>query len=276
MIKNKKLLIDADCPLCRLYGNGFQKLQFIDSQTVVHYQNAAPDYCWAINLERAKSEIAFLDEKTGATSYGIDAFIEIIGSRSRIIRQFMNWAPIHFILRKLYRFVSFNRKVIAESPSHSKGISCAPAVHRGYRWAYVLITAFFTGFVMSKFGNRLFGLLGFHQLPYLEYAICLGQILWQGAAIRITSSPKTLDYLGNMSTVSMVGALLMIPVILIEYAFNLGAPYLLISFAIVVLIMINMHIARCRNLGISNRLTISWVGYRALILLGILTLNFAS
>jgi len=273
MIKNKKLLIDADCPMCQLYGKGFEKLQLIDSETVTPYQNAAEQYCWSVNLDRAKSEIAFIDLHTSETVYGIDAFIEIIGDKSQWLSRFLNFAPIHFVLSKLYRFISFNRKVIAYTSKPTQGLSCEPAVHKGYRWAYIITTAIFTGFILSIFGSKVSASLGFGYSPFLEYAICFGQIAWQGIAVGTAHHGKTLEYLGNMSSVSFLGALLLIPVILISNLFSFGAFYLLISFGIVVLIMLQSHLSRCQRLGISKWATASWIGYRLLVLAAIILIS---
>ncbi len=273
MIKNKKLLIDADCPMCRLYGKGFEKMQLIDSDTVTPYQNAAKEYCWSVNLDRAKSEIAFIDTHTNETVYGVDAFIEIIADKSEWLSRFLNFAPIHFMLKKLYRFISFNRKVIAYSSTPTEGLSCEPSVHKGYRWAYVITTAIFTGFILSIFGAKLSAALGIGYSPFLEYVICFGQIAWQGLAVRTTYNGKTLEYLGNMSSVSFLGALLIIPVILISNLFSFGGPYLIISFGIVVLIMLQSHLFRCERLGISKWVTASWIGYRLLVLATIILIT---
>lgn len=274
MIKNKKLLIDANCPLCRLYGNGFEKFHFIDGETVTYYQTSAIDYCWKVNLERAKSEIALIDGTTGETKYGIDALLEIIGTKFPRLGSVLNYQPLYFILSKFYRLVSFNRKVIAMRSSDVKGLSCTPPVHKVYRWTYILLASIFTGFVLTKFANLLNNALGFKSIPYLEYAICFGQIVWQGAVVRYSFPKKTLDYLGNMSTVSFLGGILLIPVLLIQHVFGLGEIYLLISFCLVLLIMVQNHISRCKNLDIPIWITFTWLGYRTLILFGILYLNF--
>lgn len=267
MIKNKKLLIDADCPMCRLYGKGFEKLQLIDSETATPYQSSAERYCWSVNLDRAKSEIAFVDTKTNKTVYGIDAFIEIISQHSTRLNRVLYFPPIHWFMLKLYRFISFNRKVIASSDSHTSGLNCTPAVHKTYRWTYILSTALFTGLILSIFGSRLSHAVGFTYFPMLEFAICFGQIIWQGVAAKAFYPDKFLDYLGNMSTVSLLGALLLIPALLIHSLTGLGALYLIIAFGLVVLIMFQTHLSRCKKLEISNWMTFSWIGYRALVLL---------
>lgn len=266
MIKNKKLLIDADCPMCRIYGKGFEKLQLIDSETVTSYQTAGDQYCWDVNLDRARSEIAFLDTKTKETVYGIDAFIEIISQNSPRFKHFLSLTPIHWVLLKFYRFISFNRKVIASSSSSNAALTCEPDTHKTYRWTYIFSTAIFTGFVLSIFGQRLSAAVGFTYFPMVEYAICFGQIIWQGSLAKRFYNEKFLDYLGNMSTVSLLGALLLVPAILIQSLLGLGPLYLITAFGLVLLIMLQTHLSRCKKLNISNRLTFSWISYRILIL----------
>lgn len=266
MIKNKKLLIDADCPMCQLYGKGFETLQLIDSETVTPYQTVGDQYCWSVNLDRARSEIAFVDTKTKETVYGIDAFIEIVSQNSPHLNRVLRFSLIHWILLKFYRLISFNRKVIASSHGINPGLTCEPDVHKRYRWTYILSTAIFTGFVLSIFGQRLSTALGFTYFPMVEYAICFGQIIWQGTVAKSFYPDKFLDYLGTMSTVSFIGALLLIPALLIQSLLGLGPLYLIIAFGLVVLIMFQTHLSRCKKLEMSKWMTFSWISYRILIL----------
>ncbi|NEN24330.1 DUF393 domain-containing protein [Cryomorpha ignava] len=266
MIKNKKLLIDADCPMCQLYGKGFERLHLIDSQTVIPYQNTGDQYCWSVNLDRARSEIAFVDTETKETVYGIDAFIEIVSQNSPGLNRFLRFSPFHWILLKFYRLISFNRKVIASSKGLNPGLACEPDVHRAYRWTYIISTAIFTGFVLSILGQRLSAALGFTYFPMMEYGICFGQIIWQGIVAKSFNKTKFLDYLGNMSTVSFLGALLLIPALLIHSILGLGPLYLIIAFGLVVLIMLQTHLSRCKTLEMSKWMTFSWIGYRILVL----------
>ena len=68
MLKNNKLLIDKNCPMCRIYGKGFTKLKLVDDQTVIDYQTAEEKIFAQIDQERAKSEVALYDTVSGKIS----------------------------------------------------------------------------------------------------------------------------------------------------------------------------------------------------------------
>ena len=86
------------------------------------------------------------------------------------------------------------------------------------------------------------------------------------AAISFFRKDKTLEYLGNMSTVSMIGGILLLPVLLANYYLPISLIGLIAMFGIVVSIMFFEHIRRCKLLGVPFAMTISWVGFRTVVL----------
>lgn len=266
MLSNNKLLIDQNCPLCKVYGTCFTKMGLIDSKTVSYYQTVDAEIFHQIDADRAKSEVALIDSKTGKTVYGIDAFIKILAGNRRFLIRFFNQPIIHFFLTKLYRFISYNRHVIAGSHSPSNGRNCVPAVHLGYRWLYVILAALFTGFMVNHFAVLLDQELGLQSVFWREYAICFGQIVWQFGWLSIVDSSKRLDYLGNMSTVSVMGGLLLLPLFALNAVVDLSAIALFAGFGIIVGWMFLQHLKRCKKLGLPLSASISWVLFRTLVL----------
>jgi uncharacterized membrane protein YoaK (UPF0700 family) len=65
-----------------------------------------------------------------------------------------------------------------------------------------------------------------------------------------------------MSTVSMIGALLLLPILLILSLINTSVYLLLILFFCVVGVMFLEHIRRCKLLDISLWMTVSWIAFR--------------
>ncbi len=267
MLSNKKLLIDADCPMCRIYGNGFVKFGLIEANAIAPYQKVAGEWVGKIDLERAKSEIAFHDLQSATTLYGIDAFISILSQNRPLLGKLMRFVPVFFILHKFYRFISFNRKVIAPASETGYSVDCTPAYHAAYRWLYILLSAVFTGWVLSKIASPIAAYFGTGTSPYFEYAMCFGQILWQGLYVMVFHKVRSMDYLGNMSTVSLLGGLLLLPALLIFSMLGLSPVYLMISFALVVALMIKEHLGRSKTLGLPIGATLSWVAYRMVILI---------
>lgn len=80
-----------------------------------------------------------------------------------------------------------------------------------------------------------------------EFAICLGQIIWQTLFLKAYLKDKFWNYMGNMMTVSMIGTLLFIPAIFL----NLNPVSLIIYFAFVICLIFLEHWRRCKVLKLN-------------------------
>jgi hypothetical protein len=266
MLKNNKLLIDQDCPMCASYGSGFTKLKMIDAQTVRPYQQADEALAHQIDMNRARSEIALYDETTAQTVYGIDAMIAIVTHGVPWLKRLFHRRWLYVPLSTLYRFISYNRKVIYPAASQPGLRDCTPPLHRAYRWLYILLVALFTGLILNRYAALMVAEWGLAPSLWREYAVCLGQVLWQGAVILAVDPKKSLAYLGNMSTVSLGGAILLLPPLLLTAWVSVPPLVLLGYFALVVSCMLLEHLRRCRLLGLPLAMTASWVTFRTVVL----------
>ena len=274
MLKNNKLLIDQDCPMCAAYGAGFTKFGMVDAQTVHPYQQADEAVTRQIDMDRARSEIALFDATTAQTVYGIDAMIAIVTHGLPGLRRLLHQRWLYVPLRTLYCFISYNRKVIYPAAPHPGLRNCTPPVHQTYRWLYILLVALFTGLVLNRYAALVADEWGLAHSPWREYAVCFGQVLWQGAAILAVAPRKSLAYLGNMSTVSLGGAIVLLPTLLLTAWVSVSPLVLLGYFALVVSFMLLEHLRRCRLLGLPLAMTGSWVVFRTVVL-GLILITFA-
>lgn len=273
MIRKHKLLIDQNCPMCQLYAKGFSKMALVDDATVCHYQTVNQEIMNQIDTERAKSEVALFNEETKQTVYGVDAFLTILQQENRILNQLFQFPPIHWVADKAYRFISYNRHVIAAVSQKAEERACVPKVHRGYRWLYIILGAVFTAVVLNQFSCLLAAQLGLNIPVYQEWLLCFGQIAWQMIAIQIIRKQKQSDYLGNMTTVSILGALLLIPLLIFDGMGTLNALQLIIYFAMVVGYMFLLHLKRSKKLQLPLSISLSWIAYRIIFLIIIISLH---
>jgi len=274
MLKNNKLLIDKDCPMCCIYGKCFTKIGLIAEETVAPYQTIDEKYAVQINMERAKTEIALFDASSATTTYGIDAMIKIVANGNTSITRILHSRFIYAFLLRLYRFISYNRKVIYPTALAEEGRICIPESSPKYRWAYILFVAIFTGIILNQYAFHINTAFGLEHNWIREYYICFGQIVWQLVAIFFIKKNKALEYLGNMSTVSMIGGILLLPVLWLNSIFEFHVYGLLAAFMLVVGIMFFEHIRRCKLLGLPLWMTVSWVTYRTVVLVVILFFIF--
>ena len=272
MIKENKLLIDKNCPMCRVYGNGFVKAGLIDENTICAYQDVPHESQLNIDFERAQNEIAMHDTTTGETTYGLQSIIKIISHDRPVLKTLLCHKIVFNPLRVLYKFISYNRKVIAPSaPVEATARLCEPSFNVPFRWAYIVFVALLTAVVVNAFTAHLFPHFGWTHSIRNELLICFGQVAWQGTATMLLLKENRLTYLGNMSTVSMIGAILLLPILLLLSLINISVYALLFLFFCVVSVMFLEHIRRCKLLGISLWMTVSWITFRTVIL-GILIL----
>lgn len=270
MITGSKLILDKNCPMCQLYAKGFIKTGRIEPDTVAYYHNVEEDIFSLIDAERAKSEVAFVDPKTGNVEYGVDVILKLIAGENRFFKWLFFTRVFHFLALKFYRFISFNRHVIASGNSHFHERQCIPPLHKGYRWAYLIIAALFTGFMVNLFAVELDQAMGVEHSVWREYLICFGQIGWQFIALTVIAPHKRLDYLGNMSTVSLIGALLLIPLLALNAFFEFSWLQLLISFGLIVFTMFTIHVKRCKRMFLPLFTSVSWILFRAFVLILVL------
>ena len=260
-LQNYKLLIDADCPMCRLYGNVFEAKGFIEKGTCSPYQTIDLSIANMVDMNRAKSEIAFVNTLNSEVVYGLDAFKAIFSNAYPILNPVINLKLLDWIGKKVYNFISTNRKIIA--PATISGNDCTPTLNLKYRLFYILFVALFSSFVIYNYSISINQMMGWGSSIYRELIMCFGQILWQSIFLHKLLKDKMLDYLGNMMTVSLIGTILLLPMLL----FNTSPIVYLGYFMMVVGIMLLEHLRRCKILEIGIIPTISWVSYRLVFLL---------
>jgi len=101
----------------------------------------------------------------------------------------------------------------------------------------------------------------------MEWLIAIGQLVFQGAIVFFLRKDRLLHYFGQLMTISLIGSLLLLPVILLDSLFiSLPSAVYLSYFTIPVAIMLWQHIRRIKILELPSFLTITWIGYRLLLL----------
>lgn len=273
MISNHKLLIDKNCPMCNIYGKTFKKFNMLDQDSITPYQVVGEELTCAIDMHRAQNEVALHDAVTGKTIYGLDSMIEIFAQQKQWIKKPLKFPLIYLPLKKLYKFITYNRKVIAgNKPSPADDRVCEPDFKYFYRTLFILFAALFTGLVLNSFTRHITNYFDFETPWFVEYMICFGQILWQGAMIFLWSHKNSWDYLGNMSAVSTLGGVLLLSLLFLTQFFELSGMVFLLYFALVLGIMLLEHLRRCSNMNLGYLPTVSWIGYRIVVLVIILNI----
>lgn len=270
-LNNQTLLYDEDCPLCKVYTSGFISSKMLDTNGRKSFNQLSKKEQNVIDINRASNEIALVDTKNKTVIYGLDSLLKVIGHSFPIVQKIGKIKPIYFCLKKLYSFISYNRKVIIPSKIKSdETLQCVPTFNTKYRIIYVLFSLLITGLVLFQFSGLI------TKLPIStisrEFILAFGQILFQGLFLLHFERKKTLNYIGNLMTVSLMGSLILIPLLILNSFINLSELFILIWFGATVGIMFIEHWRRVKLLELPKYLSFTWVTYRLLILLIILNL----
>lgn len=202
MTAQKVILYDDNCPLCCWYTGAFVKTGLlphdgrqaftdIDPQTLAH----------SLDIERSKDEIPLLDTQGGRTLYGIDSLLYILGQRWPWMEKVARWVPIDWFLRRLYKFISYNRRVIVASETPAGSFDCSPQFNTPYRYMY-LAFAGLLGLITIAFAFRGLGFFAW-IIPLMVLALVAMP------ALSLPNFRTRLNYLGIMFSPFLVLGLLL-------------------------------------------------------------------
>lgn len=263
-LTNHTLVYDSDCPMCDLYTRGFIKAGMLDENGRVEYGCARVPVTF--DNARARDEIALVDYNTGTVTYGIDSLLRVIGHSFPVLAPLFKFPLFRYPVAVLYKFVSYNRKVIAPARVFEKRGSCTPSYHAGYRIAYIIFAWLICSLIPGGYSPLLQPLIPGSDF-YREFVICGGQIVFQLVFVRLVTKDKLLHYIGNMMTVSLIGSLLLLPMMIVARVVPMSSPWMpAVWFSCVVCFMLFEHSRRVKRLGIPWQVTLTWVAYRFLIL----------
>lgn len=269
-LENHTLLYDTSCPLCAAYTKGFIASGMLDANGRCSYEKGIERYGHLLDSNRARNEIALVNTEKGTVLYGIRSMNYVITHSLPFLKPILNNAAVLFLLNRFYAFISYNRKVIAPSPDYLQQ-RCVPDFNISYRLAYLLGSAMLTATVLSSYSVLLQDVVPASN-PWREYMIASGQIFFQANILLAFKPTKKLlfDYLGNMMTVSLIGSLLLLPLLILNHYMTVSSYLALGWFFAVVLYMFLLHHRRVGYIQAPVGLSYTWVLYRVIVLLIIL------
>lgn len=264
-LKDHLILYDAECPMCNLYTGAFVKTGMLDRDGRAAYQHTTTYQCPQVNMQRAVNEIALVNTRTGEVTYGIRSLFSIIATSFPVFRPLFNSCIFTALMSKLYAFISYNRRVIIPAAETEDSFAYQPSFRLPYRIIWLLFTWCVTAAVLSAYAARLAPWVPAGS-SYREWLICGGQIFFQAAVISCLAPAKAWDYLGNMMTISLAGALLLGISMPIARLLHATPAFYTGYFLLVAGAMLLEHIRRVKLLQLSVILSATWVLYRLVLL----------
>lgn len=208
MLRDKVIIYDDSCPMCKLYTYWFVAWGFLRPENRIGFATAPAAITSHVDLDRGRHEIPLFDRSTHQTIYGLEALTYILASRWTWLNPVFRSRPFHWAFHPLYEIITYNRRVIAGCKSCC-GFDCAPDLNRFYRGIYLVISICLIALAIgmfaasgSVFANAAIGLIG-------GFAGC-GMIL--GVVKRITmGSLATWNFAGNQATTLLMVAAALTP-----------------------------------------------------------------
>ncbi|SEE34265.1 hypothetical protein SAMN04487765_2205 [Tenacibaculum sp. MAR_2010_89] len=270
-LENYTLLYDDDCPLCNVYTSGFIKSRMLDGNGRKPFKKITNDEKIYVDIKRATNEIALVDTKSHKVIYGIDSLLKVIGNSFPFIERVGKFKPIYFFLKKLYSFISYNRKVIIPSEiKENESLECIPDFNIKYRVLYIVFSILMIAYVLLTFSNLI------PSLPIANYQreliITASQIVFQMLFLLKIDSKTIINYVGNLMTVSLIGCLGILQLVLLNEVINIPEIIVVISFMGIVSLMFFEHKRRVKLLKLPNYLSYTWIIYRLIVLLIIINI----
>lgn len=138
MKTNKIIIYDDCCPMCAAYTKAFVSTGMIEPANRKNFSTIDPALMQYIDTNRCKNEIPVLDADTKQVWYGVDALTEVLQLKIHGIKKVVAVKPVKWFADHLYKFISYNRKVIVASSKPAGNFDCTPNFNYTYRIAFLL------------------------------------------------------------------------------------------------------------------------------------------
>jgi len=268
-LNHHQLLYDSDCPMCAFYADRMVKHHLISADGKTPYGSCTSPL---VDMNRARNEIALIDYDSNTVIYGLDSWLFILTTAFPRLRSLLYSRQVQFLGKRLYNFISYNRKVIAAGKNPETAGSCVPDFNLKYRLVYILFAWLVVSLVVSGYSRFFITYIG-SGFWGRECLINGGQLLFQWPIVYAINKKQLVHYWGNQMTVALIGALLLLPGLIIGQFIPLPTSILLIHFGSVIFYMLLLHLKRTKILGLGLTPTFSWCVYRVLILILLLNLK---
>lgn len=208
MTPKKAIIYDNTCPMCRWYTDEFVKAGLLESENRIAFSELEKKgLAGQIDLERSRDEIPLVDLEGGVTLYGLDSMVHLLALRFPFIPRLLAFPAVGWFFRRFYKFVSFNRRVMAPSHKVRQVYDCTPHFDWKYRWVYIL-------------SANVIGWLGIGSflasyLPDFVLWIMTAAFLSLHFFVIFLNGKRAMEYAGQLATVWLLGGFFALPGLLL-------------------------------------------------------------
>jgi len=248
-MNSKVIIYDDNCPLCSAYTSAFVKTGLISKEGRRNFSGIDETLVNQIDLRRSVNEIPLIDTATHQVWYGIDALLEILQQKMPVVKTIGNNRCVKWGLQKLYKFISYNRRVIVASSNEKNGFDCSPDFNVRYRLVFLFVFLIFNTLMLfplqeyvlhkSIFNSTILGLQMSHTI-FVCINISIGLLL---------GKKNGLEYLGQINMTALTAIMLCIPLIFLNRYIGLKASFNTYYLGMVTIVVLHEYLRRMRYIG---------------------------
>jgi len=253
---DKILIYDDDCPLCVAYTSAFVKTGLLTTEGRKSFSAVSPELLHTINWQRSVNEIPLLDLTTKQVWYGIDALLEILGQKCSLIKTIGRLQPVNWFLKKLYSFISYNRKVIVAVKTSPFKVNCSPSFNLFYRLLFMLIFLVVNTLLLLPLHQHLLTQLPGYTLSAMQLLKLHAIMVAFNCTLALFLPKQTaFEYLGQVNMLTLVANLLLIPLVITDAYIQPGNW---VNYGYLILISIVIFLEYFRRMNYANMLDRYW------------------
>lgn len=250
-MKNTILIYDDNCPLCNWYSSLFVRYGFLPPDGRKAFSTLDPVYLHAIDTDRARNEIPLIDRNTGQCLYGIDALLTILGEKYHWILRVGQFHPLYWLLKKFYKFISYNRKVIVAKKCSQGSIDCTPDLNYTYRILFMFVCLVFNTAMLFPLQGLISPGLSGNKLSISALQSAHFSLVLVNCLLALCfNKRKGIEYLGQVNMLALLTILLLVPLLLLELIVPLPSWFVLIFLSMVSIIIFREYLRRMDYAGI--------------------------
>ncbi|HEX6848746.1 MAG TPA: DCC1-like thiol-disulfide oxidoreductase family protein [Chitinophagaceae bacterium] len=236
-MKNKILVYDDNCPLCTWYSGLFVKYGFLNAEDRRPFSTVDDLILSKVDFNKSRNEIPLLDTSTNKVLYGVDSLLEILDQKIPFIRTIGNLPPLKWLLKKIYKLISYNRKVIVAIKCGPGSIDCSPDINYLYRFIFMAVCLAFNTLMLYPLQDNLFSKLSYYHLNFYELqAAHFAFVIINCMLACRFSKTKGYEYLGQVNMLALLVILLLTPLIIVRIFFHselLSTVWLILTAAFI-------------------------------------------
>ena len=231
-MNDKALIYDDNCPLCSAYTKAFVKGGFLKPANRIAFSDVNMQQ-FKIDWNRARHEIPLIDMQNGEVKYGVDALVDILQQKFSFINPLMNIKWLYWFFKKLYKLISYNRKIIVAAKAPCKtSIDCTPDYSFFWRWVLIFICYGSSNLLVAKSSAIIFDLFKITLSPWL----CICWIIIAMLSGIAASKNIVTDINAHASLIAfIISSLLLITCVFAKY-FHIS--YLLFSIGLLIILFL--------------------------------------